>query len=249
LHRDTDADGRGDAHGERMITIRPSDERGAADHGWLSSKHTFSFAGYHDPRHMGFRSLRVLNEDRVAPRGGFPTHGHREMEIVSYVIEGALAHRDSTGTGSTLRPGDVQRMTAGTGVHHSEENPSREHDVHFLQIWIQPDTLRLAPGYEQKHFDEASRADRLRLVGSRDGRDGSITIHQDLALYAGLLGAGARVEHAIAKGRHAWIQVVRGTILVNGETLRGGDGAAISDETKLVIESTTPSELLLFDLA
>ena len=257
-----------------MITIRRSEDRGAADHGWLDSKHTFSFAGYHDPKHMGFRSLRVLNEDRVAAGGGFPTHGHREMEILSYVIEGALSHKDSLGTGSTLRPGDVQRMTAGTGVHHSEENASRDEGVHFLQIWILPETPRLAPGYEQKHFDESQRRSQLRLVGSRDGREGSITIHQDLSLFASLLEANERVEHTLTSGRHAWVQLVRGTITVNGETLRGGDAAAISTgvpgspgrhnyiasaprttpveistESKVVIESTTPSELLLFDLA
>ena len=232
-----------------MITIRRSDDRGAADHGWLDSKHTFSFAGYHHPEHMGFRSLRVLNEDRVAPRGGFPTHGHREMEIVSYVIEGALAHQDSTGTGSVIRPGDIQRMTAGSGIHHSEENASRTDGVHFLQIWIHPDTPRLAPGYEQKHFDMQERQGKLRLVGSRDGRDGSIVIHQDVSLYASLLAPNDRVEHTLASGRHAWIQLVRGTITVNGKTLKGGDGASISNEEKLVIEASTPSELLLFDLA
>ncbi len=232
-----------------MITIRRSDDRGAADHGWLDSKHTFSFAGYHHPEHMGFRSLRVLNEDRVAPRGGFPTHGHREMEIVSYVIEGALAHQDSTGTGSVIRPGDIQRMTAGSGIHHSEENASRTDGVHFLQIWIHPDTPRLAPGYEQKHFDAQERQGKLRLVGSRDGRDGSIVIHQDVSLYASLLAPNDRVEHTLASGRHAWIQLVRGTITVNGKTLKGGDGASISNEEKLVIEASTPSELLLFDLA
>jgi len=232
-----------------MITIRRSNERGAADHGWLDSKHTFSFAGYHDPAHMGFRSLRVLNEDRVAARGGFPTHGHREMEIVSYVIEGALGHQDSTGTGSVLKPGDVQRMTAGSGIHHSEENASLTEAVHFLQIWIHPDTPRLAPGYEQKHFTDDDRQGKLRLVGSRDGREGSITIHQDVSLYAGLLAPNDRVEQTLASGRHAWIQLVRGTITVNGETLRAGDGAAISAESKLVIQASAPSELLLFDLA
>ena len=231
-----------------MITIRRSEDRGAADHGWLDSKHTFSFAGYHHPEHMGFRSLRVLNEDRVAARGGFPTHGHREMEIVSYVIDGALGHQDSTGTGSVIRPGDIQRMTAGSGIHHSEENASRTDGVHFLQIWIHPDTPRLPPGYEQKHFDEKDRQGQLRLVGSRDGREGSIVIHQDVSLYASLLAPGDRVEHTLASGRHAWIQLVRGTITVNGKTLKAGDGAAISNEEKLVIEASTPSELLLFDL-
>jgi redox-sensitive bicupin YhaK (pirin superfamily) len=232
-----------------MITLRRSEDRGAADHGWLDSHHTFSFAGYHDARHMGFRSLRVLNEDRVAARGGFPTHGHREMEIVSYVIEGELGHRDSTGKGSVLKPGDVQRMTAGTGIHHSEENPSRTDAVHFLQIWILPDTPRLAPSYEQKFFAETERQGQLRLVGSRDGRQGSITIHQDLSLYASLLAPKDRVEHTLAAGRHAWVQLVRGTITLNGMTMRAGDGAAISDESKLVIEAETGAELLLFDLA
>lgn len=232
-----------------MIKIRRSNERGAADHGWLDSKHTFSFAGYHDPAHMGFRSLRVLNEDRVAGGGGFPTHGHREMEIVSYVIEGALAHQDSMGNGSTLRPGDVQRMTAGTGVYHSEENASPREGVHFLQIWILPDTPRLAPGYEQKHFSARERQGQLRLVGSRDGREGSIVIHQDLALYAALLEPTHRVTHALASGRHAWVQLVRGTVRVNGETLRAGDGAAISGEREVSIEADTGAEVLLFDLA
>jgi redox-sensitive bicupin YhaK (pirin superfamily) len=228
--------------------LRRSDERGAADHGWLDSKHTFSFAGYHDATHMGFRSLRVLNEDRVAPRGGFPTHGHREMEIVSYVIDGALAHRDSTGTAGTLRPGDVQRMTAGTGVYHSEENASREQPVHFLQIWILPDTPRLPPSYEQKHFADDERRGRLRLVGSRDGREGSITIHQDVALYASLLGAGDRIEHGLS-GRHAWVQIVRGLLDVNGVEVRGGDAVAISDEPRVTISATNDAELLVFDLA
>ncbi|MFO0684154.1 MAG: pirin family protein [Sandaracinus sp.] len=232
-----------------MIKIRRSSDRGAADHGWLDSKHTFSFAGYHDPAHMGFRSLRVLNEDRVAGGGGFPTHGHREMEIVSYVIDGALAHQDSMGNGSTLRPGDVQRMTAGTGVYHSEENASPREGVHFLQIWILPDTPRLAPGYEQKHFAARERQGQLRLVGSRDGREGSIVIHQDLALYAALLEPTHRVTHALASGRHAWVQLVRGTVRVNGETLKAGDGAAISGEREVSIEADTGAELLLFDLA
>ncbi len=232
-----------------MINIRRSNERGAADHGWLDSKHTFSFAGYHDPAHMGFRSLRVLNEDRVAGGGGFPTHGHREMEIVSYVVEGALAHRDSMGNGSTLRPGDVQRMTAGTGVYHSEENASPREGVHFLQIWILPDTPRLPPGYEQKHFAAAERTGLLRLVGSRDGRDGSIVIHQDVALHAALLAPSDRVTHPLASGRHAWVQIVRGTVRVNGETLREGDGAALSGEREVAIEADGAAELLLFDLA
>ena len=232
-----------------MITLRRSSDRGAADHGWLDSKHTFSFAGYHDPAHMGFGALRVLNEDRVAARGGFPTHGHREMEIVSYVIEGALVHRDSMGNASTIRPGDVQRMSAGTGVHHSEANASHDDGVHFLQIWILPDTPRLTPGYEQKHFAEIERTGRLCLVGSRDGREGSITIHQDLSLYASLLGAGDRVVHALADRRRAWIQIVRGEVEVNGATLSAGDAAAATEEREIVFEAKTPSELLVFDLA
>jgi hypothetical protein len=233
-----------------MITVRPARERGHADHGWLDSHHTFSFADYHDPKQMGFRALRVINEDRVAPGRGFGAHPHRDMEIISYVIDGALEHKDSMGTGSIIRPGDVQRMTAGTGVVHSEFNASKSELVHFLQIWILPEALRLAPGYEQKTFTADDKKGRLRLVASRDGREGSVTVHQDVALSAAVLDPGEVVEHAIAKGRHAWVQVVRGDGLsVNGKTLAAGDGAALSDEPRLELRATSPSEVLVFDLA
>jgi redox-sensitive bicupin YhaK (pirin superfamily) len=232
-----------------MITLRPSSERGGAFHGWLDTRHTFSFAGYHDPAHMGFRALRVLNEDKITPGAGFPTHGHREMEIVSVVLAGALEHQDSTGHHEVLRPGEVQRMTAGTGVYHSEGNPSQGEGTHFLQIWILPDTRGLRPGYEQKAFPEGERRGVLRLVGSRDGRDGSLTIHQDLSLYVSLLAPGERVTHTLANGRHAWVQLVRGAIDVNGTKLEAGDGAAVSEESLLTIAATEDAELLLFDLA
>jgi redox-sensitive bicupin YhaK (pirin superfamily) len=232
-----------------MITLRPSRERGHAAHGWLDSRHTFSFADYHDPRHMGFRTLRVINEDRVQPARGFGTHPHRDMEIISYVIEGALAHRDSMGTGSVIRPGEVQRMSAGTGVTHSEMNPSAGEPVHFLQIWILPERAGLRPSYEQKAFPAEERQDRLLLVAARDGREGAVTVHQDVALYAGLLGEGARVGHALAAGRHAWVQVVRGAIALNGQALAEGDGAAVSDEAQFDLVARAPAEVLVFDLA
>ncbi len=233
-----------------MITVRPAGERGHADHGWLDSNHTFSFADYHDPKHMGFRALRVINEDRVAPGRGFGAHPHRDMEIVSYVIDGALEHKDSMGTGSIIRPGDVQRMTAGTGVVHSEFNASKSDLVHFLQIWILPEAQRLPPGYEQKSFTNDDKKGRLRLVASRDGRDGSVTVHQDMSLYAAVLDAGEKAELAIPSGRHVWVQVVRGEALsVNGKTLGAGDGVALSQEARLEIRATSPSELLVFDLA
>jgi len=232
-----------------MIRIRRSDERGRADHGWLDTRHTFSFASYHDPDHMGFRALRVLNDDRVAPGGGFPTHAHRDMEIVSYVVDGALEHRDSLGTGSVIRPGDVQRMTAGTGVRHSEYNASRERPTRFLQIWILPEAAGLPPGYEQRHFPAAERRGRLRLVGSRDGRDGSIRIHQDVAIHAGLLADGDTVRHEFAEGRHGWIQVVRGEIDLGQERLREGDGAAVSGEPSVELTGRDDAEILVFDLA
>jgi len=232
-----------------MIRIRRSDERGRADHGWLDTRHTFSFASYHDPDHMGFRALRVLNDDRVAPGGGFPTHAHRDMEIVSYVVDGALEHRDSLGTGSVIRPGDVQRMTAGTGVRHSEYNASRERPTRFLQIWILPEAAGLPPGYEQRHFPPAERRGRLRLVGSRDGRDGSIRIHQDVAIHAGLLADGDTVRHEFAEGRHGWIQVVRGEIDLGQERLREGDGAAVSGEPSVELTGRDDAEILVFDLA
>ena len=232
-----------------MITVRPSAERGRSELGWLSSRHTFSFADYLDARHMGFRTLRVVNEDRVQPGGGFPTHGHRDMEIVTYVVEGALEHEDSLGTGSVIRPGEVQRMTAGTGVTHSEYNPSRTEPVHFLQIWILPERQGLAPGYEQRAFPAAEMQGRLRLVAARDGRDGSVTVHQDVRLLAARLAPGEEIVHSLAPGRHAWLQVVRGALVMNGTTLAAGDGAAVSDEARLALAASAPSELLLFDLA
>jgi redox-sensitive bicupin YhaK (pirin superfamily) len=232
-----------------MITLRRADERGRFDHGWLDTRHTFSFADYHDPQHMGFRGLRVLNEDRVRPGRGFPTHGHQDMEIISYVLEGALEHKDSMGTGSIIRPGDVQRMSAGTGVLHSEFNPSTREPVHFLQVWILPETRGLPPSYEQKHFPEAEKAGRLRLIASRDGRDGSVTIHHDASVYATVLPPGTSVTHALGEGRHAWLQVARGAVTLNGLPLGAGDGAAVSREPALTLAAAEPAELLVFDLA
>jgi len=230
-----------------MITIRRAEDRGHADHGWLNTYHTFSFADYHDPAFMGFRSLRVINEDRVKPGVGFGTHAHRDMEIISYVLEGTLAHRDSMGTGSLIRPGEVQRMSAGTGVTHSEMNPSEEEGVHFLQIWILPEKHGITPGYEQKKFEDDSRRGTLRLVASRDGRDGSVTIHQDAALYNAILD-GKPVRHDFLPGRYGWLQVVRGDVTVGGETLQAGDGAAIAGESSVTIDGDR-AEVLLFDLA
>lgn len=232
-----------------MIVVRRSDERGRANFGWLDSRHTFSFGEYHDPRHMGFRALRVINQDVVSPGKGFGTHGHRDMEIVSYVLEGELEHKDSLGNGSVLVPGDVQRMSAGTGVLHSEFNPSRTEPVRFLQIWILPERDGLTPGYEQKNFAPAERQGRLRLVGDRHGTDGAITIHQDVRLYAGLLAAGTTVTHAQAPGRHAWVQIARGAVELDGEHLDAGDGAAVSKATQLVLTAASDAELLVFDLA
>jgi quercetin 2,3-dioxygenase len=232
-----------------MIKTRRADARGHSNHGWLDSHHTFSFADYYDPAQMGFRALRVINEDRVSPGKGFGTHGHRDMEIISYVLEGELAHKDSMGTGSTITVGDVQRMSAGTGVQHSEFNHSRSAPVHFLQICIVPEKAGLAPGYEQKRFEPADKANRLRLVGSRDGRDGSIGIHQDVALYAGILDAGQSVTHEIAPGRHAWVQVTRGAVTLSAERLQAGDGAAVSEEAAITLVAAEPSEVLVFDLA
>jgi redox-sensitive bicupin YhaK (pirin superfamily) len=232
-----------------MITIRPRDQRGTAKIGWLDSKHTFSFGHYYDPSQMGFRALRVINEDRVIPGAGFPTHGHRDMEIISYVLEGALAHKDSTGTAETIRPGEVQRMTAGTGVRHSEFNASDKEPVHFLQIWILPEREGFEPGYEQRAFSEAEKRGKLRLVASRDGRDGSVTVHQDVALYATLLGAGDKVSYDLKPGRHAWVQVARGQVKLNGALLKEGDGAAIEKLDRIELEGATDSETLLFDLA
>ena len=231
------------------ITIRRSDERGHGSHGWLDSRHTFSFADYYDPDHMGFRTLRVINQDRVAAGAGFGTHPHKDMEIISYVLEGELAHKDSMGNGSIIKPGDVQRMTAGTGVLHSEANPSKKDKVHFLQIWILPDARGLKPGYEQKTFAETERRGRLRLVASRDGRDGSITVHQDVAMYAGNFDGDEQVRFVIPDGRHVWVHVARGSIELNGQKLEPGDGAALSDEGLLELARGRGAEVLVFDLA
>lgn len=231
-----------------MLQIRLASDRGSADHGWLDTRHTFSFADYYDPKHMGFRALRVINDDRVAPGRGFGTHPHRDMEIISYVLSGALAHRDSMGNGSEIRPGDVQRMTAGTGVTHSEFNASRDALVRFLQIWIVPEKKNLEPGYEQAHFSDAERRARLRLVASRDGRDGSVTVHQDVSLYVGLFEAGERARHELALGRHAWVQIARGRARINGRELSEGDGAALTDEAGVDIEGLEGAEVLVFDL-
>ncbi|HEY7114581.1 MAG TPA: pirin family protein [Thermoanaerobaculia bacterium] len=233
-----------------MIQIRRAGERGHFDHGWLDTYHTFSFADYTDPRHMGFRSLRVINEDRVAPGQGFGTHGHRDMEIVSYVLEGALAHEDSMGTGSVIRPGDVQYMSAGTGVRHSEFNASDAEPTHFLQIWMLPDETGYAPRYGQKRFERAAKLGKLRLVVSPDGADGSIAIRQDARLFASVLEPGQSVRLDLAKGRHAWVQVVRGEISVNGQRLAAGDGLAASEETRLDFKAGSgETEFLAFDLA
>jgi redox-sensitive bicupin YhaK (pirin superfamily) len=232
-----------------MITIRKSEERGHFDLGWLDTYHTFSFDQYYDPAHMHFRSLRVINEDRVAPGQGFPTHSHRDMEIITYILSGELEHRDSMGTGSVIRPGDVQRMTAGTGVSHSEFNPSRTEAVHLLQIWILPNARSLPPGYEQKFFDEDARRNQLRLIAADDGRAGSVTINQDARVYAALLDAGQTVTHSLEPNRHAWLQLTSGIIDLNGMALTPGDGAAISRESELAITAHNPAELLLFDLA
>jgi quercetin 2,3-dioxygenase len=231
-----------------MITLRRANERGHANHGWLDTWHTFSFADYRDPRHMGYRTLRVINDDKVAPGRGFGTHPHADMEIVTYVLGGQLQHRDSMGTGSTIEPGEVQRMTAGTGVTHSEINPSRSEPLHLLQIWILPEERRLRPSYEQKRFTDDERRGRLRLVASRDGRDGSVTIHQDAAMYAGLFTAGERATHELAAGRGAWVHIARGEAEVNGNKLSAGDGAAIEGEP-VTIAGTRDAEVLLFDLA
>ena len=232
-----------------MLTIRPSSERGHADHGWLDSYHSFSFANYHDPRHMGFRSLRVINEDRVAPGRGFPSHPHRDMEIISYVLEGELEHRDDMDNGSVIRPGDVQLMSAGSGVIHSEQNHSGEMPVHFLQIWIHPQQQGITPGYEQSFFPAEEKRGTLRLLASPDGRDASVTIHQDACLYATLLETGDEVVHRTSRERHLWTQVVRGSIKANGTLLQQGDGAAVSAESQITLIGQNSAEVLLFDLA
>ncbi len=230
-----------------MIRIRPGDERGQTRLDWLDSRHSFSFADYYDPAQMGFRSLRVINDDRVGAGGGFGMHPHRDMEIITYVLEGSLEHKDSLGTGSVIQPGEVQRMTAGTGIRHSEFNPSEKSPVRLLQIWLLPEKQGLKPSYEQKGFP--ANGDSLRLLASRDGRDDAVTIHQDVNLFAGQLTAGAKVRHALKPGRHAWIQVTKGEILVNGQRLQDGDGAALSDEPAIEVTAAKPAEFLLFDLA
>ena len=231
-----------------MIRERKSDERGHFDHGWLQTYHTFSFSRYYDPRHMGFRSLRVMNEDWIAPGQGFGTHGHEDMEIVTYVLEGALAHRDSLGSGDVLHPGELQRMTAGTGIRHSEFNASQTDPVHLYQIWLLPEREGLEPSYEQKAFPQGERHNRLRLVASPDGRDGSLTIRQDARLFLGSLDQDQEVVYALPVNRHAWLQVLRGSVDLNGFALSAGDGAAISDELALKVRARGPAEVLLFDL-
>jgi len=231
-----------------MITLRRSQERGYADHGWLKSFHSFSFADYHDPAHMGFGPLRVINEDRVAPGSGFGTHGHRDMEIISYVLDGELAHQDSMGNGSVIRPGDVQRMSAGSGVRHSEYNHAKDRTTHFLQIWIEPNVAGIPPSYEEKRFTEADKQGRLRLIASADGADGSVRIHQDARLYVARLAAGQSLAADMAPGRLGYLHLVRGALAVNGHRLAGGDAAKIRDEGRLAISAEDDSELLLFDL-
>ncbi len=232
-----------------MLEIRKSDDRGLADHGWLRSFHSFSFADYHDPENMGFGDLRVINEDRIQPGTGFGTHGHRDMEIISYVLEGALAHKDSMGNGSTIVPGDVQRMSAGKGVMHSEFNQAKDGVTHFLQIWIEPGVKGIAPSYEQKHFDADSKRGKLKLVGSSDGREGSVTIHQDAFLYAGLLDGAERATHALKPGRRAYVHVARGRLTANGQALGAGDALKVADAAEVVLEEAKDAEVLLFDLA
>ena len=232
-----------------MITRRPADERGRTRTHWLDGRHTFSFNRYYDPRWSGFRELLVINEDRVAPAAGFPPHSHADMEIITYIISGALEHRDSMGNTSVIRPGELQRMSAGTGVTHSEYNPSADSPTHLLQIWITPEREGAAPGYEQREFPEAERRGRLRLLASRDGRAGSVTIHQDAEVYDAALGEGEEVAHELRAGRHAWVQLVGGSLKLNGVGLQAGDGAAVSEEGRLLISAAEPSEFLLFDLA
>jgi hypothetical protein len=232
-----------------MITIRPSNERGGGDYGWLKTHHTFSFNDYHDPKWMGFRSLRVINEDFVAPGGGFPTHPHRDMEIITYVLSGKLEHKDSLGTGSVILPGDGQRMSAGRGIRHSEANSSSTEAVHLLQIWIMPDKQGHEPGYEQKGFSEAEKRGSLRLIASNDGANGSVKINQDAKLFVSLLAPGEEVTQALGARRYAWLQVAKGEVELNGHKLHEGDGAAISDEKELKIKATKEAEVLLFDLA
>ncbi len=230
-----------------MLEVRKGSERGYADHGWLRSFHTFSFAGYQDPEHMGFGALRVINEDRINPGQGFGTHGHRDMEIISYVLEGALAHKDSMGNGSSIVPGDVQRMSAGRGVQHSEFNHAKS-VTHFLQIWIEPSVHGIEPGYEQKHFDAAAKRGKLRLIASADAREGSVKIHQDASLYAALIDGAEKATHALAAGRRAYLHVARGKLTVNGTPLEAGDALKVSGVSDIVLEKGADAEVLLFDL-
>ena len=232
-----------------MITIRPSRQRGGGDYGWLNTRHSFSFDTYHDPKFMGFRSLRVINEDIVQPGHGFPMHPHRDMEIITYILEGALEHKDSLGTGSVIRPGDGQRMSAGRGIRHSEKNPSQTNPAHLLQIWILPERPGLEPSYEQKTFPAEEKRGKLRLIAAPSGEDGSVSIHQDAKLYVSLLEPGQEVSHQLGKGRHAWLQVAKGAVELNGNSLTQGDGAAISNEQKLTVKGRESAEILLFDLA
>lgn len=231
-----------------MIEIRHAAERGAANFGWLDSKHTFSFGGYHDPDHMGFGNLRVINDDRVQPGQGFDTHGHKDMEIISYIIDGALEHKDSMGNGAVMTSGEVQCMTAGTGVTHSEFNPSSDEVVHFLQIWILPMEEGLDPGYEQKNFSATDKSNKLLLIASATGREGSISVHQDVDVYASVLEPGVILTHQVADGRRGWLQIVTGAANVNGHSLGAGDGAAITDTADLQLSANTDTELLLFDM-
>ena len=232
-----------------MITLRKSCDRGRADHGWLKSFHSFSFADYVDPRHMGVGNLRVINEDRIAPGTGFGTHGHRDMEIVSYVLSGALGHRDSIGNGTTIRPGDVQRMSAGSGIRHSEFNQAPDQETHFLQIWILPDASGIEPGYEQKHFEASSKRGRLKLVASRDGRDGSVTMHADASLHAGLFDGAESAVLSLDPARLAYVHLVQGRLKVNGQALSAGDALTLSQEPRLLLEEGQAAEVLVFDLA
>jgi quercetin 2,3-dioxygenase len=232
-----------------MLTIRRSNDRGHADHGWLQSAHSFSFANYYDPQHMGFRHLRVINEDKIAAGKGFGTHPHRDMEIITYVLAGAIAHQDSMGNGSTIQPGDMQRMSAGTGITHSEFNPQAETPTHLLQIWIEPAQTGMPPSYEQKSFPPATKQGQLKLLVSQDGRDGSVTVHQDMNLYGTILAAGESVSMPTAIDRHYWLQVAQGDVIVNGQTLGQGDAIALTQESGLTIAATTIAEVLVFDLA
>lgn len=231
-----------------MITIRKAEDRGHANHGWLNTYHTFSFANYYNPKQMGFRSLRVINEDSVSPGAGFGTHGHRDMEIITYVLKGALEHQDSLGTGSIIKPGEVQRMSAGVGITHSEFNHSQTDPVHFLQIWLLPETKGLPASYEQRAFEHAKNPGKLHLVAAKDGREGAVTVHRDVDLYAAIMEPNQQLIHTLQPQRHAWIQVARGEVILNGLPLTQGDGAAISEEN-IVIEATKDAEFLLFDLA